>query len=163
MKDRTITSIIDKEHKNFSRYVCYHRAIPNLIDGFKPAQRKAFYVLLKSNSEIKVMAIAGKMISNCLHGETEIILSNGKKISIQDFYEHYKNEILYVKSFDIENNKDVVGSAFNPIIKKYTDKLIEIELDSGDIFKCTEDHLILTIDGYKKAKKITENDEIIKL
>ena len=70
-KRRTITSFINNELRQFSLYVCYHRAIPSLVDGFKPSQRKAFHVLRGKKDFVKVQAVAGKMISeaNYHHGD----------------------------------------------------------------------------------------------
>ena len=69
---KPISSFIDEELKRFSLYVCYHRAIPNMIDGFKPAQRKAFHVLRSKKDFIKVQSVAGRMISeaNYNHGDS---------------------------------------------------------------------------------------------
>lgn len=36
---RNLQSIIDNEAKEFAIYTVENRAIPNLIDGFKPVQR----------------------------------------------------------------------------------------------------------------------------
>jgi len=163
MDKLSITELIDTQYKEYSRYVCFNRAIPSLIDGFKPSQRKAFYCLKGKGSKTKVMALAGEMISRCLHKDTLISLANGKFITIEDFYMVYKDYTILVKSFDCENNIDAVGEAFNPQITKYTNEFIEIELESNDIFKCTPDHLILTEDGWKEAKDLNESDIIIHL
>lgn len=69
--NRTITSIINSELREFSKYVCYNRAIPNCIDGFKPVQRKAFYLMGKKSGLIKVQSLSGNLISeaNYNHGD----------------------------------------------------------------------------------------------
>ena len=65
-----ISDFIDKEYKQFALYTLYHRAIPNVIDGFKPVQRKAFYCMSKLSGKQKVMSLAGNMlVSGYMHGD----------------------------------------------------------------------------------------------
>ena len=82
---RTISSLINKEYKNYSIYVCYHRAIPNLIDGFKPSQRKAFYVMPVSSDFKKVQSVAGKMISDAEYNHGDASASKAISMMAQDF------------------------------------------------------------------------------
>jgi hypothetical protein len=153
-----ISSFIDKEYKNFALYTVYHRAIPSLIDGFKPVQRKAFYCMSKLSGKQKVMSLAGNMISTCFVGDTKILLADDSFITFDELYKN-KNTIDLI-SYDLENKKFVKSKGYN-VVKKYTKELISIELETGDIFKCTPNHLILTENGYIKAKDLTETDDII--
>jgi len=72
MKKINISELVNTQYKEFSKYVCFNRAIPSLIDGFKPSQRKSFYCLKGKDKQTKVMALAGEMISNCNyhHGDS---------------------------------------------------------------------------------------------
>lgn len=71
-KEKTISNIVEEEYKTFSKYVCYNRAIPHIIDGFKPSQRKAFFCLKGKTKFEKVLSVSGRMISeaNYHHGDT---------------------------------------------------------------------------------------------
>ena len=40
VKERTVTDFFDKELRDYALYTVENRAIPSLIDGFKPSQRK---------------------------------------------------------------------------------------------------------------------------
>ena len=82
---RTISSLIENEYKNYSRYVCYNRAIPNLIDSFKPSQRKAFYVIPKTSDFIKVQAVSGRMISEANYNHGDASASETVTKMAQDF------------------------------------------------------------------------------
>lgn len=59
-----ISNFIDKEYKNFALYTLYNRAIPSVVDGFKPVQRKAMFCMLNNTGKEKVMSLAGRMILN---------------------------------------------------------------------------------------------------
>lgn len=85
MDRRTISSLINKEYKDYSIYVCYHRAIPNLIDGFKPSQRKAFFVVPKSADFRKVQSVAGRMISDAEYNHGDASASQAISKMAQDF------------------------------------------------------------------------------
>ena len=65
MKEIEISHFIDEEYKNFSKYTLYSRAIPSVIDGFKPVQRKAMFCMVNNTGKEKVMSLAGRMI---IHG-----------------------------------------------------------------------------------------------
>jgi DNA gyrase/topoisomerase IV subunit A len=60
--------------KEYSKYVLFSRAIPSIIDGFKPGQRKIIYTTGLDNKFHKTAAFAGKVISlaNYHHGPTSL-------------------------------------------------------------------------------------------
>lgn len=70
---RSVESLIDEEYKDFSMYVIENRAIPSVIDGLKPSQRKLIYVALQTatTKKQKVAALAANLSSmaNYNHGE----------------------------------------------------------------------------------------------
>lgn len=82
---RTITSLLQHEYKDYVEYVCYNRAIPSIIDGFKPSQRKAFHIVKNINDFIKVQAVAGKMISDCNYNHGDASASDAVSRMAQDF------------------------------------------------------------------------------
>ena len=71
-----VTDLIDGQYKDYSKYVLYSRAIPHLIDGLKPSQRKILYTALKTakNSRIKTASLSGNTISsaNYHHGDASL-------------------------------------------------------------------------------------------
>lgn len=71
-----VTELIDNQYKDYSKYVLYSRAIPNMIDGLKPSQRKILYTALKTakNARIKTASLSGNVISqaNYHHGDASL-------------------------------------------------------------------------------------------
>ncbi len=72
-----IKQFFDEEFKLFSQYDCV-RSIPNVIDGFKPSQRKIIFGMLKrgeSAEEIKVENAANYIasVSDYHHGANSLI------------------------------------------------------------------------------------------
>jgi DNA gyrase/topoisomerase IV subunit A len=76
---RSISDYLDVEYKDYSTYVLEQRAVPSVIDGFKPVQRKIIHVankVWKSGSEkpMKVFQLTGKVSSDCFyhHGDASM-------------------------------------------------------------------------------------------
>lgn len=76
VNEMNITNLIDNEYKEYSKYVLYNRAIPNMIDGLKPSQRKILYTALKTakSARIKTASLSGNTISqgNYHHGDASL-------------------------------------------------------------------------------------------
>lgn len=71
MIKKSISDIVNTEYISFSKYVVFQRAIPHLIDGFKPVARKAFYCAKNKTKFTKVLSMSGEMIlANYHHGDT---------------------------------------------------------------------------------------------
>ena len=54
LNNRDLKSIIDNEALAYAMYTVENRAIPNMIDGFKPVQRLLLLELLIWHEEIKI-------------------------------------------------------------------------------------------------------------
>jgi DNA topoisomerase-2 len=71
-----ISELIDGKYKDYSKYVLYSRAIPHMIDGLKPSQRKILFTALKTakNNRIKTASLSGNTISsaNYHHGDASL-------------------------------------------------------------------------------------------
>jgi len=70
-----ISDLLNSSVKDFSLYTIYSRAIPSLIDGFKPVHRKVFYSALGSSTSLsKTFSFAGAAIlsSNYHHGSASM-------------------------------------------------------------------------------------------
>lgn len=61
LQNRDLTSIIDNEAKEFALYTVEERAIPNMMDGFKPVQRFIIYSALQKarGDKLKFHKLAG--------------------------------------------------------------------------------------------------------
>jgi DNA topoisomerase-2 len=76
---KTISEFLSQEYKDFSLYTIENRAIPSVIDGFKPTHRKIIHIsnqIWKSGTEkpLKVFQLAGKVASDAFyhHGNSSL-------------------------------------------------------------------------------------------
>lgn len=92
----------------------------------------------------------------CLSGDTEIETSNGIE-KIKDLV----GKDVFVKSYNNTNNKIVYSEKCQVYQTGIVDEIYEVELEDGSVLKCTPDHMFMTKTGdYKKAKDLTEDDEL---
>lgn len=71
--DVPVSEIIDGAYKEFAMYTLEQRAIPSVIDGFKPVHRKLVYAMLNNHptGKVKVAELGGMLNSvNYHHGES---------------------------------------------------------------------------------------------
>jgi len=136
----------------------------------------------KKKEPIKIMLLGLYGCGKCVHPESNIQLSDGNIIKIEDLYEKYKKdfkeeELKDGKIIDISNANLFVPS-FNPVTAKIENtkatylwrlnkkELIEIKADNGNDFsiKVTPEHPFFALrNGHItqiRADKITENDFI---
>ena len=81
MTEKTITEFLSSEYKEFAMYSIEGRAIPSVIDGFKPTQRKIIHVanqVWKTGAEkkLKVFQLAGKVASDAFYHHGNMSLEN---------------------------------------------------------------------------------------
>lgn len=81
MIEKTISEFLSNEYKEFAMYSIEGRAIPSIIDGFKPSQRKIIHVssqVWKNGNEktLKVFQLSGKVASDCFYHHGDQSLSN---------------------------------------------------------------------------------------
>lgn len=77
--EKTISDFLSNEYKEFAMYSIEGRAIPSVIDGFKPTHRKIIHIsnqIWKTGNEknLKVFQLAGKVASDAFyhHGNTSL-------------------------------------------------------------------------------------------
>jgi DNA topoisomerase-2 len=92
---RPIEDFFDNEYLGYSRHVVENRAIPSVIDGFKPSQRKIAFVanrVFKTGGEkpLKVFQLAGRIASEAFyhHGGGSL------EAAITTMTQEFKNSIL---------------------------------------------------------------------
>lgn len=64
---------IEPRYKEYSLYTCMKRALPHLVDGFKPSQRKIIYTAIRrAKNLVKVTALGGYVLAeaNYKHGDS---------------------------------------------------------------------------------------------
>ncbi len=100
MKSRTVTSFFDAEYLEYARYVVNSRAIPHLIDGLKPTQRKVIYVannIWKRGTEkpMKLFQLAGRVAADSYyhHGNSSL------ESSMVNMTQVFKNSLPLLKGY----------------------------------------------------------------
>lgn len=88
--EKTISEFLSKEYKEFAMYVIESRAIPSIIDGLKPSQRKIIHVsnnIWKTGNEktLKVFQLAGKIASDSYYHHGSSSLENAIVTMAQKF------------------------------------------------------------------------------
>lgn len=165
----SITDQINQKYREYALYVLQSRGIPNFYDSLTPVQR---IVLQNSPSQFnKTIGLVGEVIrtghyhhGDCLHYDTLINLGDGTQVKIGEWFDRNPESDLILKCFDEELQKEVIGLGHSPRIGQITDEMIEIEMENGEIFKCTLNHPFLVIGkGWIKAEDMEDSDEIISL
>lgn len=92
MQQKTITEFLSQEYKEFALYSIEGRAIPSVIDGFKPTQRKIINAasnVWKSGNEkhLKIFQLSGIVASTQYYHHGDMSLSN----SIINLAQKFKN------------------------------------------------------------------------
>lgn len=111
----------------------------------------------------RVIILADADADGCFTGDTEILMSDGSSIRIDELAKRYSpaNPINGLVSTDKYSNK-VTAHGIYPRITRWVDHFINLQLNDGSVIKCTLDHKFRLSDGsYKKAIDLTENDELL--
>lgn len=87
---RKIDDFFNNEYLNYAKYVVENRAIPSIIDGFKPTQRKVAHVanqVWKTGNEkpLKVFQLAGTVAANAYYHHGNASLEGAIIGMAQDF------------------------------------------------------------------------------
>lgn len=62
---KSISDIIHNDYRDYSLYVLQNRAIPSVVDGLKPSQRKALYTALRyARNNVKTVSLIGRTIAD---------------------------------------------------------------------------------------------------
>jgi DNA topoisomerase-2 len=79
LTEKTVTDYLSDEYATYGMYTIENRAIPSVIDGFKPTQRKIIHVankVWKSGSEkpVKVFQLGGRIAADAHyhHGDMSL-------------------------------------------------------------------------------------------
>ncbi len=138
-KQINVSDFLKKEYKDYSYYVIENRAIPSIIDGFKPTQRKIIFVSDKSIRTVsnKVATLAGKVISDAQYHHGNVSCEDAIVNMAQDF----KNNLpLFEKIGQFGSLKSPIASASRYISVKLADsfdlvykddELLEYKVDEG--------------------------------
>lgn len=127
------------------------RISPSLIDGLKPVQRRALFVMFDKDGGRTFHKLAtisgdvfGKVHPHCLHGDTEFMLTNGETVSIKELYERDQKEFKII-SYDATRDAIVTSIMHDVRITKYVSFLTKVTFSNGGVIHCTNDHRLLVV------------------
>jgi DNA gyrase subunit A len=163
----TISDQINVDYRKYALYVIQSRGIPNFYDALTPVQR---LILQNSPSTFKkTVGVIGEVFSTGLyhHGDcflynTRINIADGTHVLIGDWAEKFPDFKLLVYCVD-ENGEKTTSLGHSPRVGQITDEMFEIELENGEIFRCTKNHPFLTKRGWIKAEDLLDSDEIVNI
>jgi valyl-tRNA synthetase len=97
-----------------------------------------------------------KDVFDCVTGNTQISLGNGRNICITNMYNHLDTNVMSFKN--TKNFKNITQSICNAFIEKGNKQCIEIILEDGRTLECTQNHKILTYENneyvWKQAQQL---------
>lgn len=103
------------------------------------------------------------LVGYCFTGDTKVKLLDGKSRTFEELVKYYKDEKFWVYSID-ENHNIVAGLAHSPRKTRKDTEIIIVELDNGELIKCTPDHKFMLRDGtYREAQHLEEKDSLMPL
>lgn len=87
MPNTSVTQLINTDYKDYSKYVLYSRAIPSIVDGLKPSQRKILFTATKvaNSSRIKTASLSGAVIEKANYHHGDASLNAAINTMTQDF------------------------------------------------------------------------------
>lgn len=123
--------------------------------------RQAIYLGSQNlvNSRVKYLVGAMSLHSPqlCFTGDTLFKLSSGETLSFED---SLKRETLKVKTLNSEG-KVTAQEIEKPFETGEVQDLVELEFEDSTVVRCTPEHKFLTKKGYKAAKDLSEEDELV--
>lgn len=132
---------VDRDISTFPKYTSIEN-INNYPDMFEDGEQ----------------VVALEKYHGCLRYDSPVELEDGDVRLIKDILPGDR-----VKTYDVETGLFTSSKVNSVLIQEETDKLdwYELKFDSGKSLVCTEDHPILTTDGWITAKNLTKNHTIL--
>ena len=87
--------------------------------------------------------------NKCLHGETEVLTGQNTKTTVKDLYHRFKNGEKNIKILSMFENGSLHFHNVSEIVQTGRKPLWIIETESGKTIRITENHRMLTTDGYQ--------------
>ena len=149
----------DKPHRKSARVVgeCLGKYHPH-------GDQSVYLAMVRMGQEfaIRQPLIDGQGNFGCFTGDTEVKLLDGTDRTFEELAQMYgPDEVFYVYSVDNDGNI-VIGEGRHSRVTRQKAKVIELELDNGEIIRCTPAHRFMLHDGsYKPAQDLTEHDSLM--
>ncbi|MDP3916849.1 MAG: DEAD/DEAH box helicase [Nanoarchaeota archaeon] len=101
-----------------------------------------------------------RFLQRCLPYESRVLLADGTYKEIGEIVE--KKLDVEILSYDIKKCR-FVSNKISKYHKNKSKNFLEIKLHSGSKIRCTEEHPILTRDGWKKSKNLKKGEDIAEI
>ena len=107
-----------------------------------------------------------RFILSCVTPDTKILLPNEQEVMVKEFinqYEHNPKQI-HIRNLSANINstkKDLVLAAVQMPPSAIGKKVLEITTMTGRKIKITDDHKLLTTNGWKESGKLTKKDNLL--
>ena len=100
----------------------------------------------------------------CFTGETRVALADGTQPTFKELAEKYgPDEVFYVYSID-RAGQVCIAEARNPRVMRDVEEVVEVELDTFDVVRCTPNHLFMTLDReWVQAQNLTPDVRLMPL
>ena len=138
---------LNLDQKRYSRYVCDSRAIPNMIDGLKPVQRRILWTMWNTtakNQFTKTVKVAGMVMGYHPHGDA----------SIQDAISQMTQDFTFANNYPLISGEGTFGDVLDPkaiASPRYTEVKISNFAKQMGVFESLAD--IDYIDNYDETAK----------
>lgn len=90
--------------------------------------------------------------NKCLHGDTEVLTSQNTKTTVKDLYHRFKNGEKNIKILSMFEGGCLHFHNISEIVQTGRKPLWTVETESGKTIKITENHRMLTTNGYRTIK-----------
>ena len=100
-----------------------------------------------------------RLLQRCLPYDSRILLADGTYLPIGEIVENK----LDVEVLSYDKDKGFIKNKIKEHHKNKSDKLLKFNLHSGLSLECTDEHPILTRNGWKEAKNISQGEEVAEI
>src|SRR3989344_4507587 len=107
-----------------------------------------------------------RFILSCVTPDTKILLPQEREMIVKEFIDQYEHNPQYIHVQNIYANSastknDLVIAAIKLPASSIGKKVLEITTMTGRKLKLTDDHQLLTTNGWKEAGTLTQEDKLL--
>lgn len=155
--------------KNEERFKADNKAVRGLELGGKDDQAIDPSKLIQSDPGVpphlrELVLVEGDSAGGtCFVSDTFVRLINGERKNFTQLIKDSKNGVKnYGYAHDVKTQRTVAVELKDPRVTKSVTELIEIELDNGEVIRCTPDHRWLDAHGkYVRADSLQVDQELL--
>lgn len=90
--------------------------------------------------------------NKCLHGKTKVLTDENTKVTIEEIYKKFSGGEKNIEIMSMFEDGSIRPHKIADIVKVGVKELWKIKTESGRVIRLTEDHRMLTTDGYSTIK-----------